>query len=241
MIPKIIHYCWFGYSEKPIEVIRYIQEWKELNPDFTIKEWNEENFDINMMPFIKQAYSKRKYAFVSDVARLYALISEGGIYLDTDVILLKPFGDELLCNASFCGFEHSQKYKVGTAVIGTIPDFPLWKELFEMYKGMDFIKNGKMQITPNVEYLTNRLLSQGLCQDNKQQTVDGVTVYPCEYFSPKSYVSKRIHKTDKTIAIHNFSATWKPRYERLLLLIWVPLSAKFPKLAEIIKRLVRWH
>lgn len=239
MIPKTIHYCWFGRSDKPAEVKRYIQGWKEINPEFTIKEWNEENFDVDMMPFTKQAYIKKKYAFVSDVARLYALIHEGGIYLDTDVILLKPFENEMLHNVSFCGFEHSQEYKVGTAVIGSVADFPLWKELFEMYNGNYFIKNGKMSITPNVEYLTRKLLSQGLNQDNKLQTVAGVTVYPCEYFSPKDYVSKKINKTSKTIAIHNFSATWQPKYKRLLLLIWVPLSAKFPKLTGVIKRLTK--
>jgi len=239
MIPKVIHYCWFGRAEKPEIVKRYIKEWSTVNPDFIIKEWNEDNFDVELMPFTRQAYACQKYAFVSDVARLYALVKEGGIYLDTDVKVLKPFGRDLLLNTSFCGFEQSQMYKVGTAVIGTEANYPLWKELFEMYKGMDFIKDEKMIVTPNVEYLTQMLLEKGLKQDNKLQTIEGITVYPCEYFSPKSYVTKRINKTTKTVAIHDFSATWQPKWKRLLLLIWVPLSAKFPKQADTIKKFKR--
>ena len=95
MIPKIIHYCWFGRKDKPKEVEANIANWIKMNPDFIIKEWNEDNFDFQTLAFTKEAYAVGKYAFVSDVARLYALYTEGGLYLDTDVRELKPFGPYL--------------------------------------------------------------------------------------------------------------------------------------------------
>ena len=106
MIPKIIHYCWFGRKPKPQKVLEYIETWKKFFPDFEMKEWNEDNFDVNMMPYTKEAYYAKKYAFVSDVARLYALVHEGGIYFDTDIRVVKRFSDELLNSHGFLGFEH---------------------------------------------------------------------------------------------------------------------------------------
>ena len=115
MIPKIIHYCWFGSNKKPRKVRKCIAIWKKLLPDYEFIEWNEDNFDINMIEYAKEAYNEKKYAFVSDVARLYALLQFGGIYMDTDVELLKPL-DSFLNHRAFCGFE-SENF-LSTAMIG---------------------------------------------------------------------------------------------------------------------------
>lgn len=104
MIPKIIHYCWFGRKEKPQQVVRFIEGWKQKLPNYTIKEWNEDNFDVNSCDFTREAYIHKKYAFVSDVARLYALFVEGGIYMDTDVEVIKSF-DDLLHESFLIGYE----------------------------------------------------------------------------------------------------------------------------------------
>ena len=116
MIPRIIHYCWFGRKEKPESVVKCILSWKQYLPDYQIVEWNENNFDIeNSITYVKQAYDCKMWAFVSDFVRLHALYNYGGLYFDTDVEVFKPF-DDLMINSGFCGFE--SKYYIGTSVFG---------------------------------------------------------------------------------------------------------------------------
>lgn len=102
MIPKKIHYCWFGGAEKPTLIRHCIKSWKKRLPDYEIKEWNESNFDVNMAPFCQEAYSARKYAFVADYCRIYVLATEGGIYMDTDIIILKGFDEFLSYSFASC-------------------------------------------------------------------------------------------------------------------------------------------
>lgn len=238
MIPKIIHYCWFGKKPKPKKVSENIGNWKRLNPYFEIKEWNEDNFNIELIPFVSQAYKERKYAFVSDVVRLYALIHEGGIYLDTDVELVQAFPEHLLKLNSFVGFEQSRQLMIGTAVIGSEKENPFWQEFYNKYESMNFKESdGSYNQKPNVNYLTEKLVKMNVALNNKKQEIAGVHIYPREYFSPKNYATKRIGKTSKTIAIHHFSETWIPLWKRILLRIWVPFSMKYPRVASKIKTL----
>ena len=237
MIPKVIHYCWFGGKEKSRDIETFIETWKATNPDFLIKEWNENNFDIHSIQFVEEAYEAGKFAFVSDVVRLYALLTEGGVYLDTDVELLHPFPTEILSQRSLVGFERSRQLMVGTAVIGTERNHPFWKTFFERYKIRHFKKiDGGLNMTPNVDYLTEVFLKDGLKQNNQKQKINDVTIYPYEYFSPKNYTTKRIDITENTISIHHFSATWQPLWKKILLRVWVPLSVKFPHFTQFIKR-----
>lgn len=239
MIPKIIHYCWFGKKEKPIEVVKCIDSWKQHNPDFLIKEWNEDTFDITALQFTKEAYEKQKYAFVADVVRLYALINEGGIYLDTDVEILRPFSDNLLNKNFFIGFEKTRKLMVGTAVIGSIPNYKLFNLFFNLYKNRKFIKNdGNLDTTPNVDLLTELLKKEGLIFTNTIQNIYGGTIYPCEYFSPKNMSTRKIKVTSNTYSIHHFAGTWIPKWKRILLKFWIPFSAKYPHIANKIKELI---
>ena len=136
MIPKIIHYCWFGGKAKPRDVERNLSTWHKYCPDYIIKEWNEKNYDIHINRYCEDAYENRQWAFVSDVARLYALVHEGGIYMDTDVEVVKSF-DDLLDNRAFLGFEGTKW--IATSAMGTEPNNPILKYFFESYNDLEFV------------------------------------------------------------------------------------------------------
>ena len=104
MIPKIIHYCWFGRKPLPPLAVKCIESWKKYLPDYTIKEWNEDNFDINIVPYTREAYEVGKYAFVSDYARFYILYHHGGLYFDTDVEVIRPM-DDLVGRGAFLAWD----------------------------------------------------------------------------------------------------------------------------------------
>lgn len=209
MIPKIIHYCWFGGKEKPEEVQRMIASWKKHAQDYEIREWNETNFNIHLNRYTEEAYQQQKWAFVSDVARLYALVNHGGIYMDTDVEVVRPFND-LLGHTAFIGFEGSRW--IGTNLIGTEPQNPLLVEFLKDYDQRTFIKaDGSLDQTTNVEEITHRLVAKGLVLNGETQQVDGFTVYPTDYFSPYDYINGKLRATQHTYSIHWFSQSWIPR------------------------------
>ena len=214
MIPKIIHYCWFGRKEKPRDVLEYIETWKKHLPDFQIKEWNEDNFNINQFEYTKEAYYAKKYAFVSDVARLYALINEGGIYLDTDVKFLKPLPQSILESKGFVGFENNKN--IGTAVMATEPHHPIFVEFFNIYKNINFFNGLKFDLCPNVNRLTKILENKGLQRDNSYQCIDDINIFPQVCFSAKMYRSGEYYNTDETYAIHDFKATWAKKEKSYL-------------------------
>ncbi len=207
IIPKVVHYCWFGKGEKSDLAKKCIQGWKDKLEGYEIIEWNEDNFDININVYVREAYHNKKYAFVSDYVRLYALLNYGGIYLDTDVEILKDFEDFLNLDA-FVGFE--DKELISTAIIGARKGNPIIKEWFETYTNRRFIENGKINDLTNVRVLTNLLLNYRLQQNNSYQKIcDGIiTVYPTEYFSPLKYGTKRPKITNETVTIHWFEGTW---------------------------------
>ncbi len=199
MIPKIIHYCWFGGKDKPEDVLSYIESWKKQCPDYRIKEWNENNFDINKIAFTREAYKCRRFAFVSDVARLYALYNEGGIYLDTDVKLLKPL-DSLLNTESFIGYE--TPYLISTAVIGCGEKCDWVQHFYNEYTRRHFIRlKGSLDLVPNTVKLTNFLHMS--YPKYKEIHLLNNDVLCAKYFNGKDYFI-----TDDTIAVHDFSGTW---------------------------------
>lgn len=147
MIPKIIHYCWFGENPLPELAQKCIASWEKYCPDYEIKEWNENNFDLNGCAFVKEAYEAKKWAFVSDFARLKIIYEEGGIYLDTDVEILKSF-DTLLGNKCFLGEETSGFVATGLG-FGAEKYNPIIKELLEMYIGKHFkLEDGLFDMMP---------------------------------------------------------------------------------------------
>lgn len=196
MIPKIIHYCWFGRGEKPQSVLRFISQWKRILTDYRIVEWNEDNFDVNFNDFTKEAYEHKKYAFVSDVARLYALVSMGGIYLDTDVEVLRPF-DDILDRDCFFGREYSGV--IGTATIGASKGNVIIKGFLDTYHNRHFVQpDGRTDTVPNVVHLTKFI----------QKYYPNIEIFDKSYFSPKHPATRVCEKKKHTYCIHHFDGTW---------------------------------
>ncbi len=207
MIPKKIHYCWFGGNPLPDMAQHCIASWKKYCPDYEIIEWNEQNFDLNCCDYVREAYKAKKWAFVSDVARLYALVTEGGIYMDTDVEVLKPLDDILECDA-VSGFEGVDR--IPTGLMGCVAGQPLFTELLHDYDNAHFrLPDGSLDTTTNVTRITNTCLKYGLVLNNTKQTVSGFTLFPKDYFCPKDSETKQLDITENTYTIHHFDGSWQ--------------------------------
>lgn len=203
MIPKIIHYCWFG----PAPVPPMVDRWREQLPGYTFRAWTEETFDIDRLPYTREAYDAGKYAFVSDVARLYALEREGGIYLDTDMEILRPL-DDLLDDTAFVGLGEEVGLYVLAGIIAAEPHHPFIQELLQHYEGRHFMTLDGPDLTANPVLLTNTLKAKGLVKKDRRQRVGDVTVYPTDYFYPMDFLSHKVHLTGNSRAIHHYAATW---------------------------------
>ncbi len=232
MIPKVIHYCWFGRNPLPELAIKCIESWKKFLPDYEIKEWNEDNFDVNIIPYTAEAYKAKKYAFVSDYARFWILYHYGGLYFDTDVEIIKPM-DDIIARGPFMGCEGSACDNVATAIavapglgLGVNPGLGLYKELLDEYSTFCFYNtDGTLNLKTVVQYTTELLISHGLRNTNDIQECAEIVVYPKEYFCPKSMLSGKIRKTKNTVCIHHFAASWiddveKPWYKRIFRYFW---------------------
>lgn len=213
MIPKIIHYCWFGGKELPDLAKKCISSWKKYCPDYEIIEWNESNFDIHYCKYVEEAYDAKKWAFVSDVARLYALVNYGGIYMDTDVEVLKSL-DGLLKYEAVSGFE--AKDRIPTGLMACEKGQILFNELLHDYDNACFIKeDGTYDTTTNVTRITNICLKYGLRLDNTLQTIKGLTLLPYDYLCPKDFQTKIVTVTENTYVIHHFDGSWISEEDRL--------------------------
>ena len=216
MINKVIHYCWFGGNALPEDVLKCIDSWKNYCPDYEIKQWNEKNFDVNQNDYIKEAYQEKKWAFVSDYARLKIIYDQGGIYLDTDVELIKSL-DDLLYNKCFFGTETSEVIATGLG-LGAEKGNKFIKMMLDEYEGAHFvIKKGIYDLTPCPKRNTDPLIREGFKFDNQKiWEKDGCKVYPPEFFSPINYDTRELVITDNTYSIHHYSATWIPEGEKKL-------------------------
>ena len=207
MIPKKIHYCWFGRGPKNELAVKCVESWKRVLPDYEIKEWNEDNFDINQNQYVKEAYEARKFAFVTDYVRLYALYHEGGVYMDTEVEVLKTY-TPFLHHKAFSGFETDGNVPTGmmAAEKGSI-----WaKDLLDGYKDRRFMKSdGQPDMTTNTTVITQYMLSKGLVLNNTFQDFPELcTMYPADYFCPKDHRTGKIKCTKNTVCIHHFAGSW---------------------------------
>lgn len=211
-IPKIIHYCWFGGKPKPELAEKCIRSWKKYCPDYEILEWNENNFDVTTAPkYVQQAYESRRWAFVSDFVRLKALLEMGGVYMDTDVEVIKPL-DSFLKHKAFAGFEGIGR--VQTGLLACEKDFPLFRDFIAYYDTASFLQSdGTPDITTNVEILTRLCLARGMEADDIYQEIDGLAIYPRAVFCPVDFDTKKLKKTRKTVIIHWFSGSWHTEEE----------------------------
>lgn len=220
-IPKVIHYCWFGRNSLPPLAIKCIESWKKYLPDYEIKEWNEDNFDVNIIPYTQEAYQAKKYAFVSDYARFWILYKYGGIYFDTDVEVIKPL-DDIIARGSFMGCEKDGATGGGTPAVapglglGVNPGLGLYKEILDMYSVLHFVlSDGSLNLKTVVQYTTEILCKHGLKDMNRIQEVAGVWIYPKEYFCPlDSTLTMRM--TGNTRSIHHFDSSWLPKRKRVI-------------------------
>ena len=208
MIPKKIHYCWIGGNPLPASAKKCIESWKKFCPDYEIIEWNETNYDFTKNQYMKDAFDVKKWGFVPDYARLDIIYQHGGIYLDTDVEMIKSF-DEFLANSGYAGFESEDYVNLGQG-FGAEAGNAVIKQLLDSYEVLSF-KNadGSLNLTASPVLNTETLKEAGLvCNGEKQVLSDGFTVYPPEWFCPKSLNDGIVRKTENTYSIHHFDATW---------------------------------
>lgn len=207
MIPRTIHYCWFGRGEMPQLAKDCIASWHRHMPDWEYKLWNEDNFDVAQIPYAKEAYEAKKYAFVSDYVRLWALFNEGGVYLDTDVEVFRTF-DDLLAYSAFAGFEGSKHVPIGTCVMASEANGIWVKEMFDAYQNRSFIdSDGSFDMTTNVQFMTAIMSRNGFVQDGREQDYKDLHVFPVDYFSPRHTTGEYI-RTDNTYCEHLGLGSW---------------------------------
>lgn len=209
MIPKIIHYCWFGGKELPELAQKCIATWEEQCSEYKLMRWDETTFDIQSNPYVKEAYENKKFAFVTDYVRLWAIYQYGGVYMDTDVEVCRSI-DVFLNEHAFSGFESYTD--VPTGIMAGEKHSPIYKELLDYYTDRHFVKdNGELDLTTNVTIFTEIFEAKGLKRDNSKQTVDGYTFYPKEYFCPND--KDRLYRKEKIYTVHHFAGSWLPDEE----------------------------
>lgn len=214
MIPKIIHYCWFGRGEKPELAKKCIASWRRFCPDFEIREWNEDNCDYLAIPFMAEAYAAKKYAFVSDVMRLIVLEQHGGVYFDTDVEVLRDISP-LLDDEGFIGFENDQYVNSGQ-VVAAEAHHPVIQAMIEEYKTLNFTNaDGSLNTVGCPRLNTDVMEHFGLVRNGQEQLVAGIHVYPADYFNPLDSVTGKLTKTDNTYSIHWYSMSWLPKCKQM--------------------------
>lgn len=206
-IPKIIHYVWVGGKPLPPFQQKCIASWRKHLPDYEIKEWNEHNFNINSNKYCKEAYEAKKYAFVSDYIRIFVLYQYGGIYMDTDVEVIKPFPQEFLECEAFSGYETPET--ISTGIMGCIPNQRMFKKILEFYNAVSFFEaDGSCNTTTNVHTITQIAKEHGFTPDNTRKTILGLTLYPQSFFSPLAHDSDESCFGSNTYTIHHFSGSW---------------------------------
>jgi len=232
MIPKIIHYCWFGGNPLPESAVRCIESWKKYCPGYEIRQWDESNYNIDVCSYVREAYCAKKWAFVSDYARFDILYRFGGLYFDTDVELIQPLHDIVEAGA-FMGRERNILEKKSVKVapglgIGAAAGMPLYREILDIYAQVHFVRpDGTYNKTTVVQYMTELLKKYGLSETEELQRVADIWIYPWEYFCPMDYVTGDLSVTGNTYSIHHYSATWLTKEELLEKQVVIKVSKRF--------------
>lgn len=239
MIPKIIHYCWFGRGQMPELALNCIESWKKFLPDYELMLWNEDSFNITSVPYVKEAYEARKFAFVTDYVRLWALNRFGGVYMDTDVEIVKPL-DDLLDLPAFTGYEASTSGAPVTGLMASAPDGVWVKEQLAAYDGRHFKKeDGTLDMTTNTVIISDIMTANGFVIDGKYHVYkDDMHVFPVDYFCPLT--STRVLKmTDNTYCIHHFAGSWKERTRMDMIKDFIAEKILGRKLTDVIVKIKR--
>ena len=215
MIPKIIHYCWFGGNPFPELAQKCIASWKKFLPDYEIKEWNESNYDVRKIPYIAQAYDAKKYAFVSDYARFDILYQYGGVYFDTDVEVIKDIRP-IIERGAFIGIEKGRKPLLNAGLgIASPAASEIYKEILDSYANERFInQDGSLNLKTVVTRVSEIFARHGFVEEDRMQTVADTTIYPIEYFCPKDCASRSLVITKNTYSIHHYDGSWCSRAQK---------------------------
>lgn len=211
IIPKIIHYCWFGHGEYDDKIKYCMSTWKKVCPDYEIMRWDEDSFDLGQCKYAEQAYEKKRWAFVTDYVRLKVLDQYGGIYLDTDMELLTSF-DGMLNDRAFLSFKRGELvFGITSAVMATEKENPFFRPLIDQFESREYLgKDGEEDVTPIAKFLTEQCMASGIRLVNeKQRTDDGLVLYPNEVLCPTVENDGSIHITPQTCAIHHFLGSWR--------------------------------
>ena len=206
MIPRKIHYCWFGRGKKPKLAKKCIESWKRFCPDYEIIEWNEDNFDINQYEYVKYCYREKKWAFLSDFVRLIVVYEQGGIYFDTDVELIKS-PNELLKYEAFYGFENKEIIATGLG-FGAEKEHKTVKEMIDIYLSFNQKADGSFELIgcPNIN--TQVIDNFGLVKGGVRQNTGGAEIFPVDYFNPLNDATGKLCITENTIAINHYGKSW---------------------------------
>lgn len=261
MIPQIVHYCWFGHNELPPLAKKCIASWQKFLPNYEIKEWNENNFDVNSIPYTAKAYKHKKYAFVSDYARFKILYDNGGIYFDTDVEVIRSM-DEIVAQAPYMGIETEEynidneniKYSVNPGLgFAAPPRHPFFKDMMDLYRSLEFETNRKDYALKTItQYTSEMLQKKGWNPQNGEiSKTDDITIFPKQYFNPFSSKRGTFEITDSTYSIHHYASSWLTTRQKFInknkylsLLFW--LLHRSPRqnlngLIRVFKERKIWH
>ncbi|WP_294431688.1 glycosyltransferase family 32 protein [uncultured Treponema sp.] len=239
MIPKIIHYCWFGGNPLPELAQKCIASWKKFLPDYEIKEWNESNYDVRKIPYTAQAYDAKKYAFVSDYARFDILYQYGGVYFDTDVEVIKDLRP-IIEKGAFIGVEKGTRPLLNAGLgIASPAASEIYREILDSYKTEQFVKqDGSLNLKTVCERVSFIFAKHGFVEKDCLQNVAETTIYPSDFFCPKSIKTGLIKLTDNSYTIHHYDGSWVTGTTKQLNdeKKWIVEHVKIPFLVYILQR-----
>lgn len=207
-IPPVINYIWFGKKEKPEIVLNCIKSWKKFFPDYEIYEWNEDNYNVKQNDYMKEAYEKEKWAFVSDYARFDILYKNGGIYFDTDVEVIKPFPKEIFQVKGFTGVESTKDINPGL-ILAAVPGLPFLKKLIDSYLDEHYVLSGKENNKTVNQRVTELMQQDGYIKNGTIQVVNDITIYPSEYFCGYDLDVFESDISENTLCIHHYCSSWQ--------------------------------
>lgn len=239
-IPKKISYCWFGGKPLPDIALKCIESWKIMCPGYEIIRWDENNYDVEKIPYIRDAYKEKKWAFVADYARLDIIYNEGGIYLDTDVELLKSL-DCLLDKSAFMGIEKAGLLINTGLGFGALAGNKMIKQIMNLYEQASFYNlDGSLNLKACTVYVTDYFKLFGYRKEDIKQCINNITIYPSKYFCPIDFDSGVCNITDDTIGIHWYDASWFPKSDKKIHDVEIKIKKNFPEtIAKILCKVYR--